>query len=523
MRRALLLGLLVLPAAFPASAAALAVAPAPTNPSSACAVGNPCSLNHAVQVASPGDDIVIAPGAYSLTFQRNLFGVDVHGIPGQPAPQIVETANAAFSISDGELRHVGVTQSGPAGLSGVSLGNGGAIEDAVIRCTSDCHAVIGALGTTSIKDTVATGPTTIEGIEVTGTGVVLRNVTVLVGGSGSHGIQAYTNGNDASIDMRNSIVRGAGADLAFIRNGGTIATLTYGWSDVRAGTEFVSGGGSIVDLGHNVREEPIRIVDQAGGDVHLREDSSLIDAGTADLLGTVDLDGQARTIGTAPDIGADEAFFAPPGAETGEASAIDQTSAAVAGVVTPAGHATSYRFEWGTTTAYGSATADATAGNGSQAVPVNTALSGLAPDTVYHYRVVATSAYGTSAGIDRVLRTAAAPDAAPPAPFTGLLAPTKSVRLDKRGRFFVTLLCPATATTGCSGTARLGLPLAKPVMFTAAAGASVRVRLKLTKTGRRLVGKKGLRTTLVVLATDASGREHATAGTLKIRRAKKHR
>jgi hypothetical protein len=519
MHRALIAGLLAL-AATPAGAAALAVAPVPANPSSACAVGNPCSLDHALQIASSGDDIVMPPGLYSLTVQRNLNGVDIRGVAGQDAPQIIENSIAHVVVSSGEVRHVGVVQTGPDGSSGLSVGPGSNLEDAVVRCVNSCSAVIDVLGGgASVKNVVATGPKSLNGLEIAGMNVVLRNVTALVGGAGGFGIKGYTNGADTAIDVRNSIARGAAADLAFVQGSGTVGSLTYGWSDVRAGSTFLSGG-SIVDLGHDVREDPLKIADLAGGDVHLNSDSALIDAGTADALGGPDLDGNPRVVGSAPDIGADEAYFAPPAAESGDATAIDTSSATIAGVITPAGHATSYRFEWGTTTAYGQATGDATAGNGSTAVPVTTALSGLAPDTVYHYRVVATSAFGTAAGVDRVLRTAAVavvPPAATP-PFAGALSRTTSARVDKRGRFTVTLACPASAVTTCTGTARLGLPLARPRKFSTAAGTTTRVRLTLTRAGRRLVGRKGLHTTLVVLAKDAAGREHAQARALLIRR-----
>src|SRR4051812_28535460 len=93
MRRATTL-VLLLAFALPARAAALAVAPVPANPNSACAVGNPCSLDHAVQIASSGDDIDIAPGAYTLSVQRNLDGVDIRGVAGQPAPQIIESGTS---------------------------------------------------------------------------------------------------------------------------------------------------------------------------------------------------------------------------------------------------------------------------------------------------------------------------------------------------------------------------------------------------------------------------------------------
>src|SRR4051812_39600673 len=140
MRRASIL-IALLAMAVPARAGALAVAPVPANPNSACAAGNPCSLDHALQIASSGDDIVMPPGAYTLTFQRNLNGVDIRGIAGQDAPQIIENSTAHIVVSGGEIRHIGVVQTGPDGVSGLSVGTGASLEDAVVRCTNNCRAV----------------------------------------------------------------------------------------------------------------------------------------------------------------------------------------------------------------------------------------------------------------------------------------------------------------------------------------------------------------------------------------------
>jgi hypothetical protein len=51
------------------------------------------------------------------------------------------------------------------------------------------------------------------------------------------------------------------------------------------------------------------------------------------------------------------------------------------------------------------------AGSGSSPVSVSGALSGLAPSTTYHYRLVATNADGTATGDDATFTTAAAPAA----------------------------------------------------------------------------------------------------------------
>jgi hypothetical protein len=90
---------------------------------------------------------------------------------------------------------------------------------------------------------------------------------------------------------------------------------------------------------------------------------------------------------------------------TGGASNITRTTSTVSGTVNPEGQQTSYYFEYGTSTAYGAATASGSAGSGSASVPVSTVLSGLRRRTIYHYRLVATNPSGTSYGADRTFKT----------------------------------------------------------------------------------------------------------------------
>jgi hypothetical protein len=67
------------------------------------------------------------------------------------------------------------------------------------------------------------------------------------------------------------------------------------------------------------------------------------------------------------------------------------------GTVNPQGAATTYRFEYGTTTAYGTniPVPDASVGSGSTAVAVSQNLTGLLPNTTYHFRLSARHGSGT--------------------------------------------------------------------------------------------------------------------------------
>jgi phosphodiesterase/alkaline phosphatase D-like protein len=96
-------------------------------------------------------------------------------------------------------------------------------------------------------------------------------------------------------------------------------------------------------------------------------------------------------------------------ATTGNAQQVQFASATVTGTVNPAGTATSYYFEYGSSSSYGLQTSVASAGAGSSDVPVAQALSGLTPKTTYHYRLVATSAGNTISGQDATFTTTATP------------------------------------------------------------------------------------------------------------------
>ena len=98
-----------------------------------------------------------------------------------------------------------------------------------------------------------------------------------------------------------------------------------------------------------------------------------------------------------------------PTAITGPVTAVGPTTATVSGTVNPNGQATTWYVEYGTSTSYGTKSANVSAGSGTANVAVSRALSGLTPGTTYHYRVVATNGAGTSRGADGIFTTSAAP------------------------------------------------------------------------------------------------------------------
>ncbi len=83
-----------------------------------------------------------------------------------------------------------------------------------------------------------------------------------------------------------------------------------------------------------------------------------------------------------------------------EATEIQTTEATLRAEVQPGGVQAKYHFEYGPAEAYGSSTAEASAGSGTTLVMVSAPLTGLAPGTLYHYRIVASSSRGTVTGKD---------------------------------------------------------------------------------------------------------------------------
>ena len=100
------------------------------------------------------------------------------------------------------------------------------------------------------------------------------------------------------------------------------------------------------------------------------------------------------------------------GVNTGVAEAVSATGATLTGALSPDGTDAHYYFQYGTDTSYGStspALPGSNAGTASESVHAETALSGLLANTVYHYRLVAENALGTTYGDDATFSTAGAP------------------------------------------------------------------------------------------------------------------
>ena len=103
------------------------------------------------------------------------------------------------------------------------------------------------------------------------------------------------------------------------------------------------------------------------------------------------------------------AAMAPPTVTTTPPSGVGHTSGQLNGQLNPNGSASTYYFQWGTSTAYGSSSTQGSTNNGVGILPVSVTLTGILPGTTYHYRLVASSFNGTNYGTDQTFTTAPSP------------------------------------------------------------------------------------------------------------------
>ena len=100
-----------------------------------------------------------------------------------------------------------------------------------------------------------------------------------------------------------------------------------------------------------------------------------------------------------------------PAVVTGMASMVTETEATLKGTVNPnETNVSDCRFEYGISMSYGSSAPCSTSpGSGPSPVPVSASVTGLAPGTTFHFRIVATNSAGTSHGSDQSFKTVATP------------------------------------------------------------------------------------------------------------------
>ncbi|MEK7601329.1 MAG: hypothetical protein AAB480_02255 [Patescibacteria group bacterium] len=122
-----------------------------------------------------------------------------------------------------------------------------------------------------------------------------------------------------------------------------------------------------------------------------------------------------------------------PAVSTNAATAVTRTTATLNARVTPRSSQTTYWFEYGDSTDFGSVSSFQSAGSGNTSLAVSAAISGLNPQTKYYFRVNAQNQYGTTNGATQNFTTPGPAFSAVPVVTAQVAAPVGTTTATLRG------------------------------------------------------------------------------------------
>jgi hypothetical protein len=312
--------------ATPAQAATVRyAAPDGTSAASCASLATACSIQKAINQAAAGDEVVVTPGTYNVgttVLATSQSGVNVHGVAGFPRPTINTAADTGLALSGASARVSDLTMNHSGAVWGLNVfATNISVQRVEVHSTAPvaCFLGLSGLARDTLCVTTADGGVALDdswggnGTFTSGT-LVLRNITAVATGAGSYGIRADASGSDTNLDVsaRNVIAIGSAADLRSTEVGtnseSDLILTNSNYDKIEEG-----GGGNVTNVGSSSSNQttPPVFADAVG--FHQGLGSPTIDKGGSDAsVGTFDLDGNPRRIGSAVDIGADEFDPTPP-------------------------------------------------------------------------------------------------------------------------------------------------------------------------------------------------------------------
>jgi hypothetical protein len=292
-----------------------------TTAANACTIEVAVEGGGAVPLPPIDEEIVVLPGEHLLTDTLQVGGMmNVHGLDGAARPTLRRTGGAGSAVASyltapGTLRHLRIYgQDNLGAVAAVNASGAAVYSDLEVVATGATVVGFAARNGALLRDSTVRVDyefgAAVTGQEGVSTKIV--NVTAVAIGSSSYGVRV-SDGGDVSdqtwkLTVVNSIADGVLGDLrASGSNGTDNIDIDVRNSNFAVATQVDA---QVNDLGGNQSAPPL-LANPAGGDFHQLVGSPTIDAGAFDAqLGAVDYDGNLRTLGSAPDIGADE--FRPP-------------------------------------------------------------------------------------------------------------------------------------------------------------------------------------------------------------------
>jgi hypothetical protein len=322
--------------ALPATASAAQRFASPTGTgSNPCSNSmDPCPITTAINMASSGDEVILGPGDYGslgspISTALSAQGVSVHATPGARArifgnqPKVLEVKTLSTdpaSLSDVEVVHVPDMTGGEIALFLNGFFGPVSANRVVARSesTDGFACTTFPVGSATFSNGVCAssgGPAMVfSASSASGTDTInLRNLTLRTTSSSAADAAPLNLTADSGIsvtaDVRNTIIKDSDGtkDILLSATNGSHVSLTLRNDDFDPATVSNSGGtiDGLMDPS-NVSSAPL-LADPANGDFHELTASPTIDRGDpAQIVGTTDLDGEARVQNCLPDIGAYE-------------------------------------------------------------------------------------------------------------------------------------------------------------------------------------------------------------------------
>lgn len=278
----------------------------------------------------------------------------------------------------------------------------------------DLESPVSASDVYSISNTTITGNMTSANggdgaaIDIDNSVSPIQFVNDTIAGNSWSGTGGTANGFGGGIWLTDSNSKITANDTIVANNIPNDCNLEFSTASTTSTPNLDSDGSCFGAANGNLQANPkLGSLADNGGETDtmaLLNGSPAINAGSNSSCRPTDERGITRPQGPACDLGAYEAT--PPFVQTMAASGVKPTSGTLNGTVNPDNLATTYHFEYGLTSAYGSSTPTQSAGSDYAVHSESATISGLLPGTTYHYRIVATNAIGTSDGADMTFTTA---------------------------------------------------------------------------------------------------------------------
>jgi hypothetical protein len=309
---------------------ALALAPAaqaaqryaaPAGSGAECTQAKPCSLSEALTKAKANDEVIVTSGSYTapstLALSPEATGAYVHGDFGGPRPTITGSFAGpvlGMNVTKSRVSHLDLANNSNFG-TGLICGTEGTAER--VKATAKGMNAIGVqvIDSCLLRDSVirseGESSAAVMGFGNIGAGSgAARNLTAIATGPNSDGLRSSGSIGPVgpyTMVVRNSIVSGDGYDLQSSYNGFTAGNIDVAYSNFDlvkqdSSTTITQGPG-------NQTAAPL-FVDRGAGDYREAAGSPTIDGGTTEGIPATDFDGNSRSLGAAPDLGAYE--FVPP-------------------------------------------------------------------------------------------------------------------------------------------------------------------------------------------------------------------